>query len=222
MASEIAKEIVVDLGIFPLSIVKSALYVLGDRIDGRIGEEADGKITLTLAPIEEGLDSAEMERALNQALIAASVNERAFQAAAPIRNYLAQTALSITTESQQTIEEFVASLGSTRTDEHAGAPAYHVDIPAPEEQGDLTTTGVQRTVDEENGRVILQLDGRRYLLPDALWAAHEMRDTCPCSIDVMPRGQLLVLLEPTSEEANLNTLGERFEHWLEVARERSQ
>jgi len=48
MASEIAKEIVVDLGIFPLSIVKSALYVLGDRIDGRIGEEAYGKITLTL------------------------------------------------------------------------------------------------------------------------------------------------------------------------------
>jgi len=222
MASEIAKEIVVDLGIFPLSIVKSALYVLSERIDGRIGEEADGKITLTLVPIEEGLDSAEMERALNQALIAASVNERAFQMAAPIRNYLAQTALSITSESQQTIKEFIASLGSERTDEHAGAPAGHVDISLPEEQGALTTTGVQRTVDEEGGRVLLRLDGRKYLLPDALWAAYEMRDTCPCSIETMPRGQLLVLLEPTSEEADLNTLGERFEHWLEVARERSQ
>lgn len=222
MASEITQEVVVDLKIFPLPVVESALYVLSERIDGRIGEEVDGKITLTLTPVEDGLDSAGMERALNQALIAASVNDRAFQMAAPIRNYLAQTALSITTQNQQTIEEFAASVGSERGDEHAGAPTDHVHIPASEDQEDLTTTGVQLTVDEENRRVTLRLDGRKYLLPDALWAAHEMRDICPCSIKTMPHGQLAVTLDPTSEEADLNALGERFEHWLEVARERSQ
>ncbi len=222
MASKTAEESVVDLKIFPLPIVESALYMLGDRIDGRIGEEADGKITLTLASLEEGLDSAGMERALNQALIAASVNERAFQMAAPIRNYLAQTAFSITTENQQTIEEFAASVGSERGDEHAGAPADHVDISLPEDQGDLTTTGVQLIVDEENGRVLLRLDGRKYLLPDALWAAYEMRDACACSISNMPHGQLFVTLEPNGEEVDLNTLGERFQHWLDVALERSQ
>jgi hypothetical protein len=142
MVSEITREIVVDLGIFPLPIVESALYVLSERIDGRIGAEVDGKITITLAPLEQDLGPAGMERALNQALIAASVNERAFQAAAPIRSYLAQTALSITTESQQTIQEFAASLGNARGDEHAGAPACHVDISAPEEQADSTATGV--------------------------------------------------------------------------------
>jgi len=222
MASEIVKEVVVDLGIFPLPIVESALYVLSERIAGRIGAEANGKITVTLAPLEEGLAPTAMERAFNRALIAASVNERAFQAAAPIRNCLAQTALSITTESQQTIQEFAASLGNVRGDEHAGAPACHVDISAPEEQADSTATGVQLTVDDENGRVLLRLDGRKYLLPDALWAAHEMRDACTCSISSLPHGQLLVLLEPKDEEADLNTLGERFEHWLEVALERSQ
>lgn len=222
MASETPKEVVVDPGIFPLPIVESALYVLSDRIDGRIGEEVDGKIALTLAPLEEGLDSAAMERAFNRALIAASVNERAFQMAAPIRDYLAQTALSITAESQQTIEEFAASLRNEWTDEHAGAPTCHVDISLPEGEDGSTATGVQLTVDEENRHVFLRLDGRKYLLPDALWAAHEMRDTCTCSIDNMPHGQLSVLLEPNDEEADLNTLGERFEHWLDVAVERSQ
>jgi hypothetical protein len=166
MVSEITREIVVDLGIFPPPIVESALYVLSERIDGRIGAEVDGKITITLAPLEEGLDPAAMERAFNRALIAASVNERTFQMAAPIRNYLAQTALSITTESQRTIEEFAASLGSEGADKHAGAPADHVDISAPEEQADSTATGVQLTVDDENGRVLLRLDGRKYLLLD--------------------------------------------------------
>ncbi|HET90324.1 MAG TPA: hypothetical protein ENN99_06250 [Chloroflexi bacterium] len=222
MANKIIKETIVDLEIFPLPIVESALYVLSERIDGCIGEEADGKITLTLVSLEEGLDSAGMERLLNQALIAASVNERAFQIAAPIRNYLAQTALSITTESQQTIEEFAASVGSERADEHAGAPTDHVDISLPEGEDGSTATGVQLTVDEESSRVLLQLNGRKYLLPDALWAAHEMRDTCTCSISNMPHGQLFVTLEPKGEEANLNTLGERFEHWLDVALERSQ
>jgi hypothetical protein len=222
MASKITKESVVDLGIFPLPIVESALYVLSERIDGRIGEEVDGKVTLTLTPVEDGLDSVGIGRALNQALIATSVNEYAFQIAAPIRNYLAQTALSITTESQQTIEEFAASVGNERADEHAGAPTCHVNISLPEGENGSTATGVQLTVDEENRRVILRLNGRKYLLPDALWAAHEMRDTCTCSIDNMPHGQLFVTLEPNGEETDLNALGERFEHWLDVARERSQ
>lgn len=212
----------VNLQIFPLSIVESALYVLSERIDGRTGEVENNQVSVTLDAVEEGLDAAGIERALNQALIAASVSERAFQAAAPIRNYLAQTALSITTETQQAIEEFAAGMGNERGDEHAGAPAGHVDISLPEEEDNSTTTGVQRTVDEDNGRVLLRLDGRQHLLPDAIWAAHEIRDTCPCSIDALPHGRLLVVLEPTSEEADLNALGERFERWLDVARERPQ
>jgi len=221
MASEITREVVVDLGIFPLPIVQSALYVLSDRIDGRVGEAVDGKLTLILVPLEAGLDSAGMERALNRALIATSVNERAFQAAAPIRNYLAQTAFSITTENQQTIQEFAASLGNTRGDEHSGAPADHVDVPAVEGQGDLTASGNRVVVEEEHGRVVVLVDARRYLLPDVLWAANEMREACACSVSNLPGNRLVVQLKPKADAA-LAALGEEFERWLDLAVERSR
>lgn len=222
MADRLTKHVTVDREIFPLSAVESALYVLSERIDGRIRAEADGDLAVTLHALEEGLDTDEMERAFNRALIAASVNERAFQAAAPIRNYLAQTALSITTESQQTIQEFAASLGNAGGDEHSGAPTGHVDVVWPGEPVEAPATGIQWTVDTENERVLVRLDGRQYLLPDALWAAHEMRDLCFSSITTLPRGQLMILLEPDGRAVDIDMLGERFERWLNVARERSQ
>ncbi|HDQ72556.1 MAG TPA: hypothetical protein ENN19_10730 [Chloroflexi bacterium] len=222
MTNRLTKYVTVDREIFPISAVESALYVLGERIDGRIRAETDDNFAVTLHALEEGLDTDEMERAFNQALIAASVNERAFQAAAPIRNYLAQTALSITTESQQTIQEFASSLGNVGGDEHSGAPTGHVDIAWPGEPAEMPATGVQWTVDTENERVLVRLDGRRHLLPDVLWAAHEMRDLCPCSITTLPHGQLMVLLEPDGRAVDVDTLGERFERRLNVARERSR
>jgi len=221
MVSKIATEVVVDLGIFPLLIVQSALYVLSDRIDGRIGEAVDGKAPLTLIPLEAGLDVAGMERALNQALIAASVNEHAFQAAAPIRNLLAQTAFSITTENQQTIQEFAASLGNARGDEHSGAPADHVDVPAAEGQDGAAATGNRVVVEEEHGRVVVLVDTRRYLLPDVLWAANEMQETCACSVGNLSGNRLVVQLKPKADVA-LAALGEEFERWLDLAVERSQ
>lgn len=217
-------EVMVDLEIFPLPIVKSALYVLSERIDGRIGEEVNGKIAINLIPIEESLGSAEMERDFNATLIAASVNEHAFKMASPIRNLLAQTAFSITTQSQQTIEEFAASLGGERAEEHAGAPSDHVHI-SPEEDDQATTptaAGNRMLVEEDNGRVVLFIDTRHYLLPDVLWAANEMRDICACSISNTPGNQLMVQLKPREEGGALGPLSEEFEQWLNIAVERSR
>lgn len=211
----------VNLEIFPLPIVESALYVLGDRMDGRIGEAADGQLAVSLTAIEEGLDAAGMERAFHRALIAASVNERAFQAAAPIRNYLAQTAFSITTENQQTIEEFAASLTGDRPEEHAGAPTCHLHSPAPEdEQFTKTEAGNRWLVAEENGEIALWLDTRQYLLPDALWAAHEMQEACPCTVHNLPRSQLVIALQPVQDGPEPAALVAQFEHWLALAGER--
>lgn len=210
----------IDLQIFPLPIVESALYVLGDRIDGRTGEAADGQLAVTLMSIEEGLDAAEVERVFHRALIAASVNERAFQAAAPIRNYLAQTAFSITTESQQTIEEFAASTAGGRDEEHAGAPACHLHaLPADDERFTSTEAGNRWLMDERDEQISLWLDTRQYLLPDALWAANEMQATCPCTISNLPGSQLIVALQPGESGLEPTTLVERFEHWLTIAKE---
>ena len=136
-----AQEVTIDLQVFPLHIIKSALYGLSERIDGRIGTITDEKVAVTLLFAEEKADAAEVERVFNQALIAASVNERAFQAAAPIRNYLAQTALSITTQSQQTIAEFAASIGQQPiATQHAGAAGEHVYVTAPEFDAESSST----------------------------------------------------------------------------------
>lgn len=211
----------INLETFPRPIVESALYVLGDRIDGRIGEAVDGQIAISLTAIEEGLDAAGMERAFHRALIAASVNERAFQTAAPIRNYLAQTAFSITTESQQTIEEFAASLIGDREEEHAGAPTCHLHSPAPEDENfTKTEAGNRWLVAEENGEVALWLDTRQYLLPDALWAAHEMQETCPCTVHNLPRGQLVIALQLAQDDPEPAAMVAQFEHWLALAGER--
>lgn len=212
----------VNIQVFPLSIVESALYVLSERIDGRTGEVENDQVSVTLEAVEEGLDAAGMERALNQALIAASVNDRAFQMAAPIRNYLAQTAFSITTENQQTIEEFAASMAGSRDGEHAGAPSCHLDIAASESEDDLfasTEAGNRWLLEEKSGQVVLMLNTHKYLLPDALWAANEMRDTCTCFIDNLPRNQLRVVLKPGTDDERPVALVEGFEHWLSIATE---
>jgi hypothetical protein len=211
----------INLEIFPLPIVESALYVLGDRMDGRIDEAADGQLVVSLTAIEESLDAAGMERAFHRALIAASVNESAFQAVAPIRNYLAQTAFSITTESQQTIEEFVASLAGNQTEEQAGAPSTHLDsLPENDERFTPTEAGNRWLQNEENGEIALWLDTRQYLLPDALWAAHETQEACPCIVNNLPRGQLVITLNPTQDGLEPTALVAQFEHWLALAKER--
>jgi hypothetical protein len=217
-------EVMVNLQVFPLSTVKSALYVLSERIDGRFGEEVGGRIGVNLVPIEKSLDAAQVEREFNAALIAASVNEHAFQAGAPIRNYLAQTAFSITTENQQTIEEFAASLGNQCAVEHAGAPSDHVDISGAEydERTTSTPAGNRLLVEEDNGQVVLFIDTRRYLLPDVLWAANEIRDRCACAISNLPGNRLTVQLKPHEEGAALGPLCEVLERWLNIAVERSR
>jgi hypothetical protein len=216
-------QIKVNLEIFPLPIVESALYALSERIDGRIGEIKDGRVSVALTAVEQGLDFAEMERALHRALIAASVNERAFQMAAPIRNYLAQTAFSITTQNQQTIEEFAASVAEDQGQEHAGAPTQTADDSPPEDDPFAATAfdnGI--LVDAGNGQVVLRINPHRYLLPDVLWAANEMRDVCDCSIDNLRRDQLTVQLKRRQDDVDLTTLGQNFERWLEVAVERGR
>lgn len=213
-------QVKVNLQIFPLPIVESALYVLSERLDGRIGELEDGQIAVSLTALEVELDVVEMEHAFNRALIAASVNEHAFQRSASIRNYLAQTAFSITTQNQQTIEEFAASMADRWPEEHAGAPSAHLHGPPPDDDRfTATEIGNRWLVDEEEGRIILQLDTHRFLLPDALWAANEMADTCGCTIDNLPGNQLIVVLELSAGGAEPVALVEEFEHWLVIAQE---
>lgn len=221
MSSNQASKVTVDLGIFPLPIVKSALYVLSERIDGRIGEETDDQLALTLTPIEAGLDAAGMERAFNRALIAASVNERAFQRAAPIRDYLAQSALSILAQNQQTIEEFAASVAGQRDQEHAGAPTPSTDGSHEGDDAFAPTEFDNRMLlDAEKGQVVLRVNTRKYLLPDVLWAANEMREVCDCSISYTPNNQLIVQLKPGQNGPELPLLSQTFERWLKVAVER--
>ncbi len=216
------REVTVDLQVFPLHIIKSALYGLSDRIDGRIDTITDGKAVITLLPVATGAAVAESERALNSALIAASVNEHAFQAAAPIRNYLAQTALSITTQSQQTIAEFAASMGQQPVaSQHAGSASEHVNVAAPEFDAESSPTqaGNRIMLEEELGRVLLFIDTRRYQLPDILWAAHAARHTINCGVDCWGSNRLLVRLRPLEQTADLASLAPAFEHWLEIATE---
>jgi hypothetical protein len=142
--------------------------------------------------------------------------------AAPIRNLLAQTAFSITTESQRAIEEFAASMGDERAEEHAGAPSDHVHISPEEDNTTPTAVGNRVLVEEDNGRVVMFIDTQRYLLPDVLWAANEMGDLCTCSISNMPGNQLTVQLRPRGEGEALGRLSEEFERWLNIAVERSR
>lgn len=210
----------VDPRIFPVPIVQSALYALSERIGSQIQIQEDGQLYLTLHALVVGLDGAKIRQELDAALLTASVNEWAFQKAAPIRNYLAQTAFSITTENQQTIEEFAAGLGNERASEHAGAPSTHINFQATDETANLTPAGNRLTVEQENGRVLFWSDPRKHLLPDTLWAAHELRDACTCEISHGPHGQLFVLLTPHDARTDLRLLGQRFEHWLGIAGER--
>lgn len=217
-----AQEVTTNLQVFPLHIIKNALYVLSDRIDGRISSLADGKATVALLPIGKDLDNTELERIFNQALIAASVNEHAFQAAAPIRNYLARTALSITTQSQQTIAEFAASIGQQPiATQHAGAASEHVNVTAPEFDAESSPTqaGNRIMIEETQGRVLLFIDTRRYQLPDALWAAHATRHLINCGVDYLAGNRLVIRLRPRDQSITLTALAPTFEHWLEVATE---
>ncbi len=212
--------VTIDLQIFPLPIIKSALYVLSERIDGRIGAMRNGSVTVSLTPIENDMDAAQAEREFHKALITASVNEHAFQTAAPIRNYLAQTAFSITSENQQTIEEFAASMGNQCAVEHDGAPSAHINISSDEFDEQTTTTTAGNRVLEEVDRIVLFIDSNRYLFPDVLWAANEMQEVCACSIDYLPGNLIAVQLQPHQSDAALGPLRQTFEHWLNIATER--
>ncbi len=217
-----AQEFTIDLQVFPLHIIKSALYGLSERIDGRIGTITDEKVAVTLLFAEEKADAAEVERVFNQALIAASVNERAFQAAAPIRNYLAQTALSITSQSQQTLADFAASMGQQpAAAQHAGSTSEHVNVVAPEFDAESSPTqaGNRIMIEEELGRVLLFVDSQRYHLPDVLWAAHLARRAISCGIDYLAGNRLMVRLRPSGQTDDLASLTSAFEYWLEIATE---
>lgn len=217
-----AQEVTINLQVFPLHIIKSALYGLRERIDGRIGTITDEKVAITLLFAEEKADAAEVERAFNQALIAASVNERAFQAAAPIRNYLAQTALSITTQSQQTLTDFAASMGQQPTAaQHAGSASEHVNVVVPEFDAESSPTqaGNRIMIEETQGRVLLFVDARRYQLPEVLWAAHAARHLINCGVDYLAGNRLVIRLRPRDQSITLTALAPTFEHWLEIATE---
>jgi His-Xaa-Ser system protein HxsD len=214
-------QIKVDLKVFPLTTIKSALYVLSDRLDSRLEEDIDDNIVVTLKPIAGAMTPSEIEQTFNQTLIAASVNEQAWQRTASIRNYLAQTAFSITVQNQQTIEEFVASIAEKQDQEHAGAPAHTTTADSPTKDDPFTPTQSDNgvLVDAENGHVVLRINTRKYLLPDVLWAANETKDICDCSISNQPDNRLIVQLKPCQHSVELAALSATFEHWLEMAGE---
>jgi hypothetical protein len=205
----------VDTGIFPLPIIQYALYTLSDTLEGQIVSQADGKVIVKLAPLT-ALTEQEITRAWNQTLLTTSVNEHAFQVSAPIRNHLAQTVLSITTQTQQTITEFVADQISQRDVEHAGAPP-HIDVaitPAKE----TSPPPLQAVkMDAQAGSVDIALDTRRYLLPDVLWAVHHVRGACAEFVLNQSGKSLITRLQRQEPAVELESLIEQFKHWLGIA-----
>jgi len=114
--------------------------------------------------------------------------------------------------------EFAAALEGGSGEEHSGAPATHVHILSEENDHSIpTATGNRVLVEEDNGRMVVFIDTRRYLLPDVLWAAGEMKDICACSISNMPGNQIVVQLKPHGEGVALGPLSEEFEQWLNIA-----
>jgi hypothetical protein len=210
----------VDIRIFPVPIIQYALYTLSDIIEGQIVAQDNGKVVVKLASLTP-LTEQEIARVWNQTLLATSVNEHAFQTAAPIRNHLAQTVLSITTQTQQTIDEFVADQISQRDVEHAGA-SPHIDIAlTPDKETPSPPLHVAR-VDQEAGVVDITLDPRRYLLPDVLWAAHQMRDAGTEFVSNHHRNAIIVRLQRQKPTVELESLAEQFGRWLGVAVERDR
>lgn len=212
----------VNLEVFPLSVVESALYAMSERIDGRIGRVKNGRVSVCLRAVNE-LNTAEMERDFNQALVTASVNEHAFRRAAPIRDYLAQTAFSITSQNQLAIDDFVSSMVCSQPKEHRGAsPSPSTSPPPTNGHYAVTGSGNRWLTDEDNGEVVVWLDSRLFSLPDALWAANEMRCVCVCSINYLPGNRLTVMLKPGPDNGEPADLVRRFEQWLVIARDHCQ
>jgi hypothetical protein len=191
--------------------VEYALYTLNDRFDGRIAQQEDGQITVRLAPLE-AMAEEEIGRIWNQTLLTTSVNEHAFESSAPLRNYLAQTAFSITAEAQQTLDELVASQISRRDIEHAGAGHVNINIPLQEETNPAPPYVVQK--DGGAGTVTISLDPSRYLLPDMLQAVHEIRNARADFVLNRPGSALIIKLRPAKPETSLDSVVEQLERWI--------
>ena len=154
----------------------------------------------------------EIGRVWNQALLTAGVNEHTFQTSAPFRNYLAQTAFSITTEAQQTLDELVASQISRRDVEHAGAGHVNTNSPSKDKAEPAPPYVIQ--TDGKAGTVIVSLDPGRYLLPDVLQAVHQLRDARAEFVLNRPGSNLVVKLRPAEPEISLESIVEQFERWI--------
>lgn len=221
-------EMNIDTRIYPLEIIHSALNTLDESIDASLAPLSDTEVMVCLGRGEQDIgdgngsgNDIEMQRSLHRALIAAQVADHAFRRAQPIRNYLAQTAFSITSQNQQTIEEFTAGLVDDDEQKHAGAAAAHT----PERleakpDCDETECGNRWHLDEQSGQVVVWIDTSAYVLPEILWAMHEMGKSCPCSVLNRSDHQISVVMEPQGEAPERRVAS--FERWLVTAREHLQ
>jgi hypothetical protein len=213
----------IDTRMYPLEVVYSAVNTLDEGIDVSLDPVSETAVTVSLSWSRSNGsgDDAEMRRSLNRALIAARVAGHAFHRTQSIRSFLAQTAFSITSQNQQTIEEFTAGLLHEREQEHAGAATPgQPERPMVEPDEEETRTGNQWQVDEESGDVVVWVDTNKHVLPEVLWAAYEMGNTCPCSVTNLNGNQVSVVMEPAGETPE--QLVANLERWLAKASEHLQ
>lgn len=223
-------EMNIDTRLYPVEIIHSAINTLPEVVEVSFDPVSETEIRVGLNQSGQakgnGYD-AELRRLLQRALISARVADYAFRRAQPIRTYLAQTAFSITSQNQQTIEEFTAGLVQQREQEHAGAASTRQLQPADKPDGDEsscdevdwveTENGSRWRLDQESGEVVMSIDTSSYVLPEVLWAAHEMGATCPCSVLNRSDHQISVTMEPQGEAPEQQAAS--FDRWLVTARE---
>jgi len=207
----------VDARIFPIQIVQYALYVLSGYIDGQIIEQNDDKAIVKLWS-STALAERELEQTWNQTLLATSVNEHIFQTSGPIRNFLAQTALSITTQTQKTINEVVAERIGQRDIEHSGAPV-HINIPPPSVEEEKDSPLYHTQVNKEGGFVDIAISPHAFLVSDVLWAAHQVSDVIVELVLNQPGNVLVAKLKAKEPTTELESLVNEFMHWLNIAAE---
>jgi hypothetical protein len=67
---------------------------------------------------------------------------------------------------------------------------------------------------------VVSIDTSRHVLPEVLWAAYEMGNTCPCSVTNLTSNQVSVVIEATGKTPE--QLAATFDQWLAKAAEHLQ
>lgn len=203
--------LVVNTRMFPIQSIEYALCTLNDHLVGQITKQDGEYVTVQLASLKTMTEES-IRRMWNQALSATSVNGHTCQTSAPLHNDLAQTALSSSTASQQTLDELAARHICQRDIEHARVLHMNTVLSTKGEVDPSPLRVVQ--IENEAGVVIVSFNLNYWLLPNALLSIHRLRDTYAEFVLDRPGNSLIVNLRPMESETRLDSVIEQFEPGL--------